>query len=688
MIQSSRAGNQTMRRVSVDRRSISIRPALVLLLISVLFIPAYGFGDAESDSESRLINDVKYLASDELQGRGVGTQGLDKAAEYVRREFQKAGLNMKAVGGDAFHKFAMVTGAKLGEPNRLAFVAADGKTVSLKYDTDFRTCSFGGAGKLRGELVFCGYGIDAEDKQYQDFEGVDVKGKTIIMMRRTPQQENPHSEFGSLGRNSRHASLRTKISHATTRGAAAIIFVNDPYTIRDNAAKQNKRLEKARDAVVIAAEEFDAADENDSKKHDEARKKLSRTLRDLKNLKKNVETSNHDELMRFGYNGYGKEDTVPVLHITQSACDKLLKATLKKTLSNIEAEIDKTLKPQSVVLTGWTVNGETAVERVREEVKNVVGVIEAVGPLANETIVIGAHYDHLGLGKYGSLSPGVMEVHNGADDNGSGTAGLLELARRIAARKEKLPRRIVFIAFTAEELGLIGSARYVENPVFPLENTVAMFNMDMIGRMKNNKLTVFGSDTSPRWEKVVELYNEDSDLGLELTFKPEGFGPSDHSSFYGKKIPVLHFFTGTHNDYHRPSDDWEKINVNGMYRVVDLLEDIIVATAETKERPQYAAVKGRANIQRSGSRPYFGSIPDFSSEKEGYSISGVGPGSPAEKGGLKGGDSIIEFGKNKITDLSDFDLALRKFSSGDVVEVTVLRNKKKVKLKVTLANPK
>ena len=169
MIQSPQTGNQSMKRVSVVRRFLSICPALVLLLISALLIPAYGFGDAEADSQSRLIDTVKYLASDELEGRGVGTHGLDKAAEYVRQEFQKAGLNIEAVDGDAFFKFSMVTGAKLGEPNRLEFVAADGKTVSLKYDTDFRTCSFGGAGKIRGEIVFCGYGIDAKDKKYQDF---------------------------------------------------------------------------------------------------------------------------------------------------------------------------------------------------------------------------------------------------------------------------------------------------------------------------------------------------------------------------------------------------------------------------------------------------------------------------------------------------------------------------------------
>lgn len=677
-----------MKRHSTNRQLAAGSFALILLLVPALFVPAYGFEDAEAKSHSRLLNNVKHLASDALEGRGVGTKGLDLAADHIRQDFLKSGLNVKAVEGDAFHKFSMVTGAKLLSPNTLEFVGPKGKVISLKHDTDFRTCSFGGAGKLSGEIVFCGYGIDSEDQKYQEFEGVDIKGKTVIIMRRTPQQGNPHSAFGGASKNSMYAALRTKTSNAKTRGAAAILFVNDPFSSRDSAEKQDERLQKSKDAVVTAAEAFDAAKPEDKEKFAAARKKLSNAVAELKKRKKETKEASHDDLMRFPYNGYGKDGAIPVMHITQAACDKLLKASLKKSLTQIETAIDHTMKPQTALLPNWTVKGETALERVREEVKNVIGVIEGEGPLANETVVIGAHYDHVGMGKYGSLSPGVKEIHNGADDNGSGTSGLLELARRLGAREKKLSRRLIFIAFTAEELGLIGSAKYVENPVFPLENTVAMFNMDMIGRMVDDKLTVFGSGTAPRWQKLLEQSNEHADTGLRMTFKPEGFGPSDHSSFYGKKIPVLHFFTGTHKDYHRPSDDWEKINVDGMNRVVDLLETIIIDTAEKTERPQYAVVKGRANVQRGGSRPYFGSIPDFSSEESGYSISGVAPGSPADKGGLKGGDSIIKLGKSKVTDLSDFDLALRKFSAGEKVEVTVLRDGKKVKLSVTLAKPK
>jgi hypothetical protein len=284
------------------------------------------------------------------------------------------------------------------------------------------------------------------------------------------------------------------------------------------------------------------------------------------------------------------------------------------------------------------------------------------------------------------MAPGSTDVHNGADDNGSGTVALLEIARQLAAREQPLPRRVVFIAFTAEELGLIGSAKYVAEPVFPLEKTIAMYNMDMVGRLRENKLIIFGVGTAPTFKADVTRLGEA--LEFKLSLKPEGFGPSDQSSFYAKKIPVLHFFTGTHSDYHRPGDDWEKLNVNGINRVVELVQDVIIHTAETQKPPEYLAVTGRAALQRSGSRPYFGSIPDFGSDKDGYAISGVAPKSPAKKAGLLGGDHLIQFGKHKITDLNDFDLALRNFGAGDEVEVTVMRDGQKVKLKVTLARPK
>ncbi len=245
----------------------------------------------------------------------------------------------------------------------------------------------------------------------------------------------------------------------------------------------------------------------------------------------------------------------------------------------------------------------------------------------------------------------------------------------------------MFIAFTGEERGLLGSAHYVKEPLYPLDSTVAMFNMDMVGRLTDDKLTVFGTGTSTRWEELLD--NAATKHGFQLARKPEGFGPSDHSSFYAKEIPVLHFFTGTHNDYHRPSDDWEKINLEGVARVVDLLEDFVVTTAQTAERPDYVVVKGRTSIQpRTGSRPYFGSIPDFSTEGTGYAIQGVSPDSPADKGGLKGGDIIIRLGEQEITSLDDFDLALRGFSPGEPVAVVVLRQNEELTLTVTLATPR
>jgi len=392
-------------------------------------------------------------------------------------------------------------------------------------------------------------------------------------------------------------------------------------------------------------------------------------------------------LIKFGYNGNRRGESIPVMQVARSAIDGPVRAALGRSLEEREAEIDATGKPHSAELTGWKAEGQTNLTINRVAVKNVIGVLPGRGPLADETIVIGAHYDHLGRGGEGSLIPGSTEVHNGADDNASGTVALIELARRLASRAEPLPRRIVFIAFTGEERGLLGSSHYVKQPVFPLENTVAMFNMDMVGRLTDDKLTVFGSGTAKRWDDLLDREAEQHHFALSK--KPEGFGPSDHSSFYAKQIPVLHLFTGVHNDYHRPTDDWEKINLTGIGRVVDLLEDLVVTTAQTESRPEYVAVQGKADLKaRSGSRPYFGSIPDFSGEQEGYAIQGVSPGSPADKAGLLGGDVIIKLGKHAVTGLDDFDLALREFSPGEQVTVTVRRDGEEQQFRLTLATPR
>jgi Zn-dependent M28 family amino/carboxypeptidase len=316
-------------------------------------------------------------------------------------------------------------------------------------------------------------------------------------------------------------------------------------------------------------------------------------------------------------------------------------------------------------------------------VKNVVAVLEGEGPLADETIVLGAHYDHLGLGGAGSLAPWTTDIHNGADDNASGTATLLEAARRLATSGEKPRRRIVFIAFTGEERGLLGSAHYVRQPRFPLESTVAMFNLDMVGRLNENKLQVFGTGTAKEFEPLVDKLGEQ--YGFQIAKHPGGFGPSDHSSFYAKKIPVLHLFTGTHSDYHRPSDDSPKINVEGMRRVADMLVDVVRATDAAEAKPTYIEIKRVEALGDGGDRPYFGSIPDYGGNVEGLLLSGVVEGGPAEKGGLKGGDVIVKLGDSKITGIEDFDSALRKHKPGDKIKVTVQRDGKPVELEVTLS---
>jgi hypothetical protein len=641
-----------------------------------------------SDVEQRLLKDVQTLASDDWEGRGVGLPGLAQAANWVQDQLRQAGVDVTRINGQGLQTFEMSTGSELLPGATLELLGPEGKTVSLSLGDDFQVCSFGGSGEFTGELVFVGYGIDAPELQYNDFAGIDLKGKVAVIMRRTPQQANPASPFnGGHGHGiSRHAELRTKLLNANAKEAAAVLFVNDPYAIREIVKTRQSAVHTAAEAVAKAAKAFlDAPAEAPAAA--EARTMLQDLVTGWEAAQAQLTNGRVDELMPFGYAGHADGKPLPpAAHVSQAKLNEVLEAVGLKSLADLETAIDTVLAPQSTVLTGWTCRGKLLTKQTKSAVSNVIGVLEGEGSLAEETIVVGAHYDHVGRGGPNSLAPGSNEIHNGADDNASGTAALIELARRLAARPQKLPRRVVFIAFTAEELGLIGSARYVKEPLVPIEQTVAMFNMDMVGRLQDNKLTIFGSGTSTRWEPLLKSLNEQS--GFQLSLKPEGFGPSDHSSFYGKKIPVLHLFTGNHPDYHRPSDDWEKLNLEGISRVVDYLEQIVIDTAQQATRPDYVEVAQPAMAQRGGNRPYFGTIPDFGSDQPGYSVSGASPGSPADKAGMKAGDAIIKLGDNKVTGLDDFDLALRKFKAGETIAVVVLRGGQEVTLQVTLAPPR
>ncbi len=658
----------------------------VCVLLSAAILPLRG--EALPDVKNRILSDIKFLSSDELEGRGVGTNGLNVAAQFIKSEFAKSGLAVDRVNGDAFQKFELVTGSKLGEVNSLQLIGPEGKTIDLKIGQDVEVCSFAGSGSFSGEVVFCGYAIDSKDDEYNDFDGIDVEGKVLIVMRRNPRQGDSKGAMAAAHGIARHADLRSKMNHISAHKAAAVLFVNDPYSIRKSAETRRQGLVKANEKVVTTAEEFLAVEATDTEKVAEARKKLADSVSQLKSLRQAAEKAEDDVLMKFGYAGNGETKSLPpAFHITNKTANELL-ASIHTDLATLESQIDAEQKPKSAVVTGWTAKGATTIEKVRSDVSNVIAVIDGEGPLANETVVIGAHYDHVGRGGENSLAPGSSEIHNGADDNASGTVTLLELARRfgVKAATKKPARRLVFIAFTGEEKGLLGSARYCKEPVFPLESTIAMLNMDMVGRLKEDKLIVYGTGTSPRWEPELKQFNGEN--GFKLVFKPEGVGPSDHASFYLKKIPVLHFFTGEHADYHKPTDDWEKINIDGVARVADLMEAMVNATVDQADRPEFVEVKTQASTNRGGTRPYVGTIPEFGNEEPGYAISGVTSGGPGEKGGLKGGDRIIKIGPHPVTNLDDFDAALRKFAAGDAVDFVVVREKKEMAFKVTLDPPR
>jgi len=338
----------------------------------------------------------------------------------------------------------------------------------------------------------------------------------------------------------------------------------------------------------------------------------------------------------------------------------------------------------------------TVIEPVRREARNVAALLPGTDPHGGQTLVIGAHYDHLGFGGAGSLSPNAIgEVHNGADDNASGTAVLIEAARKLATGP-RLAQNLLFIAFTGEERGLWGSAHYMESPLLPLDGTIAMLNLDMVGRVVDDALTVFGTGTAEEWTGVLDRANAAIPSLFDLRYNSDGFGGSDHSSFYAQGIPVLHFFSNTHPEYHRVEDDWELVNAAGMSRVTDLVVSVTREVIPVAGLASLTPVEGAGNPHgfagptdgspaRSGFRVRLGTIPDYSRESGGMGITGVRDGSPAAQAGIKGGDIIVKFGTHDIEDVYGYMYALSEHEPGDEVEIVVLRDGERMVFTAVLA---
>ncbi|MCC6511465.1 MAG: M20/M25/M40 family metallo-hydrolase [Pirellulaceae bacterium] len=611
---------------------------------------------------ARVSGDLSFLASDELAGRGVGSEGIAQAGEFIAKRFSELGFKTDAFDGKPFQSFGIGGPVVLGpaEQNRLSFNVNGQAWGSLKLGTDFTPMALGRSGKFNGQVAFAGYGITAKDFDYDDYASFDPTGKVVIVLRKEPQQTNASSVFNGLD-NSEHAFFGTKETNAASHKAAAVIMVNDALTVSAAIAKLDEDLTKAQQRLDELKQTAKPSSPADAERL-ETRLRIATQQVEALNQKKAA--GGGDALV--AVDGAGKamsDQSIPTFYCTRELANGLIMAGCGQSLAELEEAIDRDGKPHSVLLTGVEASGEVALTTTNTQVRNVIAVMPGAGALAEEYVVVGAHYDHVGMGGAGSLAPGTIAVHNGADDNGSGTVTMLEVARQLSENPSANRRSVIFMAFTAEESGLLGSAHYVRNPRWPLEKTVAMVNLDMVGRLLNDELTVYGTGTAVEFPGLLDRLNEQ--YKFRIVKVPQGRGASDHASFYNVKVPVFHFFTGLHNEYHRPSDDVELINISGIVRISRLVADVTREIAESTSRPQLLDVKGSAapRSQTGAGRATLGVRLDRNLEAPAR-LSEVIEGGPGATAGLQSGDTIVSINGTAVDNIGQFRNEMNKLKSG------------------------
>jgi hypothetical protein len=633
----------------------------------------------EFEPDAKVKADLVFLCDDQLQGRGIGTEGIDIAANYIAESFAQSGLRVDLFAGTPFQTFEIPVTATIGpaKDNRLSFVpidpAADARRVPLiegVFDQTFRPMAIGDSGELDAELVFAGYGITAPEYDYDDYAKIDARGRVVVIVRKEPPTTAGDRRFEGT-KNSRYAYFETKLKNASDHGAVAVLLVNDTDSIRDAERRFDARIAdemRQRDKLKDQIASIPAEVVNTRAMLEKKQETIATMINDLRRRKGSV----NDGLMELIE--AGEKPIVagmPVISLSRLVANQLLRAAGFESVDETCKRIDRTLRPSSTVL-AHRVTLQTSLNATNASSSNVVAVLDGKGDLAEQTVIVGAHYDHVGMGGFGSLAPGTVAVHNGADDNASGTAALLSSVSRIRDRLQDASshRRVLFIAFTGEERGLLGSEYYVTHPRFPLESTVGMINLDMVGRLRDNDLTVYGTGTAREMESIVEAANQETKFKL---FKvPSGFGPSDHQSFYTRNIPVLFFFTGLHNDYHRPSDDFDKINLNGLTRITDITSGVAVELASRSDRPQYVATDRNVSI-RWQATAYLGVQLRDLNDGKGVLISAVTSGGAAEKAGVRMGDRIQKLGEASPRSVSEVLEIIRARDADEPLRIELQR---------------
>jgi TolB protein len=611
-----------------------IRPAvLAILLIGAaggIFCAGGGPGakpkpgPAAADRRTRSLakefrREVEILAADSMEGRGLGTAGIGRAADWIESELRHRGLQ-PVFGGSFRQPFKVKMGVSMAPGNRLDGVP----------DADWTPLGFSSSGEFSGPLTFAGYGIESASLGFEELKGLDLKGKVVLMLRYEPQEKDDASPFAGK-KPSRWSGLRYKVLQARERGVAAVIFVTGPL-------------------------------------QDEGQDKVPA----LKN------------------DGPESPAGIPVIQVKASIAQKWLDHA-KVDLKSFQETVDRDLVPRSVDSVGIDVAGRVALDATYAETVNLAGKIPGRGSLAQEVVVVGAHYDHLGMGGERSMRPNETAIHNGADDNASGVVAALqigtELRKLLEAARER--RTVVVALFSGEEVGLAGSSYFVDHPPVPLARTVAMINLDMVGRLRDNLLAALGSDSAPEWKAEIDRARRAA--GLEVTAHGDGYGPSDQTSFYAAGIPVLHLFTGAHEQYHTPDDDANSLDAEGAARITEFAVDLARNLSQEPIRLTYNK-SGSAPMSSGDSRgygAYLGTVPDYramEATEGGVLLADVRKDGPADRAGIRGGDRIVEMAGTRIENLYDMTYALQDHKPGETITVVVVRQDKPNTFRATLGD--
>lgn len=605
----------------VKRRLTAILTLLLVLLPGTLVArPDYSRG-ASSITERELRHYVRTLASDRYEGRLSGTRYCERAGRYIEGELKK--MHLSPVPGMKGYRreFEIKMPPTVMKTTRFAMTAGpDRMTFELR--KDYWPMPFSANGKADSKVVFAGYGITAPGYGYDDYAGVDAKGRVVIVMRHEPQRKEARSPFkGKV--DTKYSRFSEKVLNAQNHGAAAVVFVTDPLS------------------------------------HDQSRSEF-RGLR------------------------IGKVEgvSIPVVIACMNVADWIFNRG-PKPLEQLQQGIDSTCKPRSFEFEKLSAKVEVKLKRSKAETDNVMACMRGSDEaLADEYIVIGAHYDHIGRGvsafrKGRSSRP----ICNGADDNASGTAAVMELAEGFGRLKAKPKRSIIFVLFSGEERGLFGSRAFVEKPPVPLENIVLMVNLDMVGRSKG-QLYISGVGSA---DELAEIINEaNREVGIPARLREGISGGSDHLPFYRKRIPILYFATGFHKDYHRPTDDWDRINYADMEKITRLAFRVAARVADLPERMKFTEALHPADRVA-----YLGvEAKDPAEPGIGVVVTKVVKGSPGAKAGLREGDIVLEFGRRVVKSVVDLKGTLFDRAAGEEIEVVLLRNEDEITLKVKLEKRK